>query len=426
MRTDKILIKGGRVIDPASGFDEISDLLIENGKISKANAEGAAVLDASGKVVCPGFIDMHAHLREPGREDEETVETASMAASRGGYTTLISMPNTEPPADNASVILDIIQKSRAAGKVRVIPAGALSKGLNGAELSDMGELLKSGARAVTDDGKPVINSALMRKALEYSKMFGIPVISHCEDPAFSGGVMNEGKISTMLGLPGMPSCSEEIMAARDIMLARLTGGRVHIAHVSTSGCVELIRGAKLEGLNVTAEATPHHISLTEAEVLSFDTNFRMNPPLRTEADVSAVKEGLKDGAIDIIATDHAPHCAVEKEEEFEQSPPGVTGLETSLSVIMTCLVNPGVLTLPEALAKLTSAPAKILNVPLGSIALGAGADVCVFDPAGKWTVEADSFFSRSKNSAFIGRELDGIVETVIFRGKVVFKNGKFV
>ncbi len=425
MKTEKMVIKGGRVIDPASNIDKISDVLIENGKISNGSAEGADVINAAGRIVCPGFIDMHTHLREPGREDEETVETGSMSAARGGYTTLVSMPNTQPPADNAPVIEYIIRKARLSGRARVIPAGAISRGLRGRELSDMGELVNAGARAVTDDGMPVANSALMRKALEYSKMFGIPVISHCEDSLLSGGVMNEGVISTMLGLPGTPSCSEEIMAARDIMLARLTGGRIHIAHVSTSGCVELIRRAKHEGLNVTAEAAPHHFALTDREVLSFDTNFRMNPPLRTEDDVLALKEGLKDGTIDVIATDHAPHSDVEKEEEFAQAPPGVTGLETSLSAIITNLVNTGVLTLPEAVAKLTINPARILGICSGRISAGSPADICIFDPAAKWTVHKDSFFSRSSNSAFIGRELDGIVETVILEGKVVFKNGSF-
>jgi dihydroorotase len=426
VKTDKIFIKGGRVIDPLSDSDKIRDILIKNGRISEGAAAGCEIIEAQGMAVCPGLIDMHAHLREPGREDEETIETGTMAAVHGGYTAVAAMGNTEPPADNASVIKYILDKSRASAKAKVIPIGTVSKSIKGCELSNIGELVSAGAAAVSDDGMPVMNSFLMRNALEYCKMFGIPVISHCEDASFSEGVVNEGRVSAILGLQGIPSCSEEILASRDIMLSKLTGGKVHIAHVSTKGCVEIIRRAKNEGINVTAEATPHHLALTEDNVLSFDTNFRMTPPLRTKEDVAALREGLKDGTIDIIATDHAPHSKVEKENEFAQSPPGVTGLETALSVIITYLVEEEYLTLKEAVTKLTLNPARILGIEGGTLKPGSPADICVFDPSETWTVSGESFFSKSHNSAFLGRKLKGVVKTVICGGKTVFLNGRFV
>lgn len=427
MKNEKILIRGGRLIDPSRNFDGIADLFIDKGRISESfDPEDAVVIDASGKIVCPGFTDLHAHLREPGREDEETIDSGSKAAARGGYTSVVAMANTSPPADSAPVIEYILSRSKTAARTRIIPAGALSRGLKGRELSDMGELVRAGARAVSDDGLPVENALLMRRALEYSRMFDIPVISHCEEPSLSRGVMNEGPVSDELGLPSVPSCSEDIMVFRDIELCRLTGGRLHIAHVSSKGSVEIIRRAKEDGVKVTAEATPHHLALTDDKVRSFGTNFRMNPPLRSKEDSDAIKHALKNGIIDAVATDHAPHCTVEKEDEFQAAPPGVTGLETALGVIMAELVIPGIVTLYDAIALISTKPSAIIGLDSGKLSAGSPADVCIFDPCKTWKVREDSFFSKSCNSAFLGRELTGTVEATIFGGRVVFRNGSIV
>ena len=430
----KILIKSGRVIDPANNLDGIRDILIEEGKISNIKSrsskkiisdEKTRVIDAKGKIVLPGLIDMHVHLREPGREDKETIETGTSAAVHGGFTGVACMPNTTPPIDNAGIIEFVLSQARAKGYIQVYPVGAITRGLAGEELSDIGELVSAGAVAISDDGEPVADGDLMRRALEYARMFNLTVISHCEDKSLSSdGVMNEGFVSTVLGLPGIPRVAEETMVARDIMLAELTRSKLHIAHVSTAGSVELVRRAKEKGISVSAETAPHYFTLIDEEVRSFNTNVRINPPLRTSADVSALKKGLKDGTIDVIATDHAPHTVVEKEMEFSLSPPGIIGLETSFSLVMTELVAKGVLTLKSAIAKMTVNPANVLGLNKGTLTPGADADMTIVDPDAQWTVDAEKFFSKSKNSPFIGRKLKGVVETVILKGKPVLENGK--
>lgn len=444
-----LLIKGGRVIDPANNIDGVRDILIENGKISavsKCHSDTAPVLNtgegekparvkknaskiinAEGKVVLPGLIDMHVHLREPGREDEETIETGTRAGAHGGFTSLACMPNTNPTVDNAEVVKFILSQAELKGCIQVYPVGSITRGLKGEELSDIGELVASGVVAITDDGEPVANGDLMRRALEYASMFDLTVISHCEDKTLSsGGVMNEGVVSTVLGLPGVPAVAESAIVARDIMLAELTGAKLHIAHVSTSGSVELIRKAKEKGIRVTAETAPHYFTLTEEDVRSFDTNFRVNPPLRTVHDLEAVKDGLKDGTIDAIATDHAPHTVVEKEYEFALAPPGMIGLETSFSLVLTELVEKKIITLREAITKLTVGPAGILGLDKGTLSAGADADITVVSLEKEWTVQEESFISRSKNSPFLGRKLKGVIETVIVGGEIVLENGENV
>jgi dihydroorotase len=424
----KILIKNGRVVDPANNLDGVRDILIEGSKISavsKKIGEKIKTIDARGRLVLPGLIDMHVHLREPGREDAETIETGTAAAVHGGFTGVACMPNTTPPIDNAGVVEFILSQAEERGYIRVYPVGAITRGLAGEELSDIGELFSAGIAAISDDGEPVKDGDLMRRALEYAKMFNLTVISHCEDKSLSSeGVMNEGFISTVLGLPGIPQVAEEAVVARDIMLAQLTQSKLHIAHVSTAGSVELIRRAKEKGISVSAETAPHYFTLTDEEVRSFSTNTRVNPPLRTSPDVEAIKQGLKDGTIDVIATDHAPHSIVEKEMEFSLAPPGIIGLETSFSLVMSELVEGGVLTLGEAIAKMTVNPSSILGLGKGTLSPGADADITIVEPDAEYTVDAEKFYSKSKNSPFIGRKLKGIVETVIVGGKPVLENGK--
>ncbi len=424
----KILIKNGRVVDPANNLDEVRDILIEGDKISavsKKIGEKIKIIDARGKLVLPGLIDMHVHLREPGREDEETIETGTSAAVHGGFTGIACMPNTTPPIDNAGIVEFILSQAEERGYIQVYPVGAITRGLAGEELSDIGELFSAGVAAISDDGEPVKDGDLMRRALEYARMFNLTVISHCEDKSLSsGGVMNEGFVSTLLGLQGIPQVAEEVAVARDIMLAEMTQSKLHIAHVSTAGSVELVRRAKERGISVSAETAPHYFTLTDEEVRSFSTNTRINPPLRTSLDVEAIKQGLKDGTIDVIATDHAPHTIVEKEMEFSSAPSGIIGLETSFSLVMSELVDEGVLTLREAVARMTVNPAGILGLNKGTLSPGADADITIVDPDAEYTVDAEKFFSKSKNSPFIGRKLKGIVETVIVRGKPVLENGK--
>jgi dihydroorotase len=368
------------------------------------------------------LIDVHVHLREPGQEDLETVATGAMAAVAGGFTGICAMPNTDPVCDNQGVVGFVIAQAQRAAKARVYPIGAVSVGQKGQQLAEFGELVGAGAVAVSDDGKPVASSHLMRMALEYAKTFGIPVADHCEDPTLAaGGSMHEGIISTRLGLKGIPAAAEEIMVARDILLAELTGGHVHLCHMSTRGSVELIRRAKDMGLKVTAEACPHHFALTHESCLGYNTNAKMNPPLREDLDREAIRQGLKDGTIDVIATDHAPHHYDAKEREFDDAPNGIIGLETAFGLAMAELVKPGLLTLPDLLLRMSTTPARTFNLPGGTLATGAPADVVVLDPAVEWVVKPEAFFSKSRNTPFAGRTLTGRADLTIVRGQVAFQ-----
>ena len=388
-----LLIKGGRVLDPANGVDAVEDLLIQDGKIARLGKgleapDGTPVIAAAGKVVCPGFIDIHAHLREPGYEYNETVATGTKAAAAGGFTAVACMANTNPVNDNRSVTDYILAKARSAGFVRVYPIGAVTRGLEGKELAELAELAEAGGVAYSDDGHPIMNSALLRRAMEYTLPFGLPIISHAEDAHLvQGGVMNEGVVSTELGLGGRPATAEEVMVARDCCLAELTGAHVHIAHLSTAGAVRLVKEAKARGIRVTAEGTPHHLLLTEEAVRGYDPNTKMNPPLRTKRDQEALLEALADGTIDCIATDHAPHALSEKEGDFDGAAAGIVGLETAASVLLDRLVRPGLLSLKILVERLTAGPARVLNLPGGSLAPGVEADVTILDPARELTID---------------------------------------
>ncbi|MFH1783493.1 MAG: dihydroorotase [bacterium] len=423
-----LLVKGARVVDPAKRIDKKLDVLIENSKIAKIAPKiikkaNTRVIDATGKILIPGIIDMHTHLREPGREDVETIATGTRAAAAGGITSVVCMPNTQPVIDNQAEVELVLNKAQKQGLVRVFVVGAITKGLKGEEMSPIGELHQAGAVAISNDGNPVMNSQIMRRALEYSKMFKLPVISHCEDLDLSkDGVMNEGYNSTILGLRGIPRESEEVMVARDIKLAEMTGGHLHIAHVSTKDSVELIRKAKKQKIKVSAETCPHYFTLTDDAVKTFDTNTKMKPPLRTKEDVKAIKKGLKDGTIDVIATDHAPHLDTEKNQEYDLAPFGIIGLETLLPLIMTELVEQKVLSLSEAIRKITINPARILNLHSGSLAVGGQADITIIDPNLTKTIK--EFKSKSKNSPFIGRKLKGFASMTIVGGKIVMHEGE--
>ncbi len=423
-----ILIKGGRIIDPSQGIDTKGNILIENGKIKSypkttkkfEQDSRVKVIDAKGKVVCPGLVDIHVHLREPGFEYKETISSGCKSAAAGGFTTIVCMPNTNPVNDNASVTEYILLKARTEGIVNVFPIGAITKGEMGETLAQIGEMYEAGCVGVSDDGMPVMNSKVMRHAMEYVKAFDIPVISHAEDKNLSGkGVMNEGEVSTQLGLAGIPCASEDVMVSRDIQVAELTGSRLHICHVSTKGSVRLIRAAKKRGVKVTAEVTPHHFMLTDEAVNRYDTNAKMNPPLRSKKDREAVIEGLKDGTLDAIATDHAPHSEDEKKVEFDLAPFGIVGLETALPLSLT-LVEDGVLSLNEMISKLTDAPSNVLNLGKGTLKTGEAADVVIFDPDQDVTINKENFHSKSKNSPFTGWKLKGKVNYTIVKGKVVY------
>ena len=424
-----ILIRGGRILDPSRGTDEVADLYLADGKVQASGRDlgrpdDALVLEAAGKVVCPGLIDLHVHLREPGQEDLETVATGAMAAAAGGFAAVCAMPNTDPVTDNQAAVGFIVSQAQRAGKARVYPIGAISLGQQGQQLAEFGELVGAGAVAVSDDGKPVVSSHLMRTALEYARTFGIPVADHCEDPTLSaGGAMHEGLVSTRLGLKGIPAAAEEIMVARDILLAELTGGHVHLCHMSTRGSVELIRRAKEKGLRVTAEACPHHFTLTHEACEGYNTNAKMNPPLREPEDREAVRQGLRDGTIDVVCTDHAPHHYDAKEREFDDAPNGIIGLETALGLAITELVDSGLMTLADLVLRMSVMPARIFNLPGGTLAPGAAADVVVLDPTVAWTVRPEDFYSKSRNTPFTGRELRGRAEATIVRGQAVFQRG---
>lgn len=418
-----ILIKNIRVIDPASKTDKVKDIYIEGSKIvSKLSKEPETVIDGKNKIAVPGLIDVHSHLRDPGQEEKETIKTGTRSACKGGITTVLCMPNTKPVTDNAPSVEYILLKAQKEGKVNVLPIGCITKGSLGTELAEIGILKKAGIVAVSDDGSPVASSQIMRRALEYTKMFNLPVISHCEDKDLSRtGVMNEGKNSMKLGLRGIPAQSEEIMVSRDIMLTELTGGHLHIAHVSTEGSVELVRQAKKKGLKVTAETCPHYFTLTDDSLKTFNTNYKMNPPLRSEKDVQSVKKGLKDGTIDCICTDHAPHTLEEKSREFDIAPFGIIGFETLLSLVLNELVDKKVLTLQEAIAKMTVNPAKIFYIKdRGTLKPGAFADVTIIDTKYSYEYKKEDILSKSKNSPFIGRKFKGGAVMTIVGGKIVW------
>lgn len=420
----KLLIKGGRVIDPIQGLDEVLDVLIVNGTVKELGKglsapAGAEVLDAAGKYVVPGLIDMHVHLRDPGLEYKEDIISGTKAAAAGGFTSVCCMPNTKPVIDNKTVASYIINKAKAEGFCNVFPVGSITYAMNGERMAEMGELKEAGCVAVSDDGRPVVNAELMRRSLQYAHGMGIMVISHAEELSLVGeGVMNEGFTSTEIGLKGIPRVAEDIATARDVMLAEYTGAPLHIAHVSTKDSVRIIREAKARGVKVTCETAPHYFTLSDDAVRGYDTNAKMNPPLREEADVAAIKEGLKDGTIDCIATDHAPHHLDEKDVEFNEALNGIIGLETSLPLSLQ-LVETGVLTLMQLLEKMSANPAAILGLNRGSLKTGAVADITVIDPTKEWTVDAEKLLSKSKNSPFLGWKVKGSAAATIVAGKII-------
>lgn len=428
----KILIKNGHVVDPANGIDEVTDIFIKDGVISGIGEgqelEGLdmEIIDASGMIVAPGLVDMHVHLREPGQEYKETIETGTRAAVCGGVTSVACMPNTEPVCDNETVVKFIKDRAKEAGYANVFPVGAVSKGLEGAYLAEIGEMAFAGAVAISDDGHPVSNSGLMRRAMEYSGMFDIPVISHCEDMALGEGDMNEGAVASEMGLRGISPVAEEAMAARDILLAESLGERVHIAHISAKGTVELVRRAKERGVKVTCETCPHYFSLTDEACRGYDTNAKMNPPLRSAEDVAAIKEGLRDGTIDCIVTDHAPHHIDEKRCEFGYAKNGIIGLETSLGLGIKNLVKDGVLSMSGLIEKMAKNPSEILGISKGTLSIGRSADIVIFDPDKPWTVDVDKLHSKSKNTPFGGFELYGKPEYVLVGGDIIINSGELM
>jgi dihydroorotase len=421
-----MIIKGGRVIDPARNIDEVGNILIVDGLIKSVGKEApsapnAELIDAKGRVVCPGFIDLHCHLRQPGYEAKETIATGTKAAAKGGFTTVCCMPNTNPALDNLPLVEYVKGVAEKEGLVRVLPIGCITRGRKGEDLSDMTEMAGAGVIGFSDDGSYVKNARLMRRAMEYSLPMGLPLIEHCEDPDLAAdGQMNEGIIATRLGLCGIPSASEEVAIARDIILAELTGARLHIAHVSTAGSVEIIRQAKKRGVKVTAEVTPHHLTMTEERVLGYNTAAKVNPPLRTQRDIDALIAGLKDGTIDVVATDHAPHTLNDKLCEFGMAASGISGLETALGSLMG-LVHGGKLALPLLISKLTSEPSKILGSKFGTLAAGSPADITIFDPDAVWTVDMEKFASKGHNTPLDGEKLKGKVAATIYGGRVVYQ-----
>lgn len=428
----KSLIKNARVIDPAVGLDEVVDILIDGETIARIGhelpEEGAVILDREGSVVVPGLVDVHVHLREPGQEYKETIETGTAAAAHGGFTAICSMPNTIPTTDNAATLDFVIEQAKKAGHCRVHPSCACTKGLKGESLSEMGDMAAHGAVAFTDDGRGVQDAGMMRRVMDYAKMFNCVVMSHCQDEALVGpGQVNEGAVSTRLGMAGWPGAGEELQISRDIALSELTGCPIHIQHITTARGVEIVREGKARGIQVTCEATPHHLVLNEDDLTStYDTNLKMNPPLRTSDDNKAIIEGLKDGTIDCIVTDHAPHAAHEKAREFELAPFGMTGLETSLGVILTYLVEPGHIDYNRLVELMAIRPREILGVDPVKIEEGGVADITIFDPNADWTVRADDMCSKSKNSGFLGYELKGRATDVFVGGVMTMKEGVVV
>jgi dihydroorotase len=427
MLMSPILIRNGTIIDPSQSLHARRDLLIKDGRIAAVEEEikvaDVEVFDAQGLIVAPGFIDLHTHLREPGFEYKETIETGARAALAGGFTSVCCMPNTKPVNDNSSVTSFIIEQSRSAGLANVFPIGAITQGSKGEWLAEIGEMKKAGIVAISDDGRPVCDAGLMRRAMEYSRDFGLPVVDHCEDCTISPGwAMHEGEYSALLGLKGLSGAAEDLHVARDIRLAEMTGARVHIAHISTARSVEIVREAKRHGLAVTCEVTPHHFTLTDAEVYrrNYDTNTKMAPPLRPQADLEAIIEGLRDGTIDAIATDHAPHHANEKMLEFDHAPNGIVGLETAVSLTLDRLVDRGVITLTRMVELLSSNPARIFNLDRGTLKVGREADVAIFDPQLQIRIDASKFQSKSRNTPFDGWVLKGAPVVTIVSGRIAF------
>ncbi len=420
-----IHIAGGHVIDPGR-FNGVADVLIDEGRIAAVGPNlkvpsGATKIDAKGRLVLPGFVDLHVHFREPGFEYKESIQSGAAAAVAGGFTSVCCRPNTNPANDNQAITEFMLERGKAAGLANVFPIGAITKGLEGKELAEIGDLRRAGCVAISDDGKPVMNSLVMRRAMEYALAFDVAVVDHCEDLHLAeGGCMNEGVVSTELGLPGMPSAAEDVMVSRNIALAELTGARLHLAHISTEGSARMVREAKSRGLRVTAEACPHHFTITEETVRGYNTYAKMNPPLRTEKDVQAIKEGLRDGTIDAIATDHAPHATQEKQLGFAEAPFGIVGLETALPLTLA-LVEEGILSLESAVDKLSTAPAKVFGLAKGTLAIGADADVTIVDQHEQWEVDPAKFFSKSRNTPFAGWKVKGRVRTTIVSGRVVFE-----
>jgi len=421
-----IIIQNGRVIDPASGRDEVCDVAIQDGFVTKIGKVGKAgkkteVIDATGQIVCPGFIDLHVHCREPGHEEEETIATAAAAAVAGGFTTICAMPNTHPPQDDEGAILYVLQRAARAGLARVLPVGCLTKGREGKELAEMGMMLQAGAVAFSDDGDGVGSTSVTQRAMQYTRLVGTVLMQHCQDPDLFTGVMNSGPVAVRLGLGGIASAGEEIMLRRDLSLVERTGSAYHVMHVSTAGSVRLIAEAKAAGLPVTAEATPHHLLLTDAACMSFDPNFKMNPPLRTRADVEALRAGVADGTIDCLATDHAPHAKEEKDLEFALAPFGIISLDCALGLYAKALIETGLMDWPDVISRLTVQPAQVIRRPLGQLAPGAVADVTIIDPKRRWTVRVDRFASKARNCPYDGWKLKGRPVATLVGGQVKYR-----
>jgi dihydroorotase len=424
----KLLLRGARLVDPAGGRDEVTDVLIEDSLVAglgAGGARGAEVVDCDGLVVAPGLVDLHTHLREPGREDAETVETGSRAAALGGYTAVCAMPNTEPVADHAGIVLEVLALGEKAGLCRVIPAAAITKGLEGETLTEIGELAELGVRLFTDDHNCVQSAQVMRMALDYARAFDVVVCQHPQEATLTDGwQMHEGPYSALLGLRGAPSEAEEVIVARDLLLARLTGGRLHLTHLSAAGSVEAVRRAKEDGLRISADATPHHLTFADQDLQGYDTNLRVNPPLRAVEDRSALRDGVVDGTVDAVATDHAPHADEDKEVEFDQARPGTTGLETALGAVLTALGDEA--DLPMVIDRMSTAPAGILGLDDhgGPVEPGRTANLVAFDPEATWTAGARPFASKGRNSAFLGRELRGRVVHTLLEGRFTVRGGE--
>jgi dihydroorotase len=424
-----LIIKGARVIDPAAKRDSLGDVFIKDGKfavsLSAADKKRAKKIDVTGLVACPGLVDIHVHFREPGQTHKETIASGSHCAAAGGFTTVVCMPNTSPVADSAGTIQFINDAIRRDAVVKVLPTGCITVGMKGQALAPIGSLKRMGVVAITDDGDCVQSNELMRRACEYAKMFGLPIMDHCQDHSMThGAVMNEGIMSTRLGLRGWPNAAEDLIVSRNVILSSYTGAHIHMQHISSKLSVEIIRRAKARGIRVTAEATPHHIALTDDVLAGYDTNFKMNPPLRTEADRQEIIAGLRDGTLDCIGTDHAPHTDYEKDKEFDYAPNGILGLETALAVTLGVLVREQKFKLPQVIDLMTHKPATLLGLPAGTLAPGTAADLCLFDPAEKWRYDAKAGFSKSRNSPWHGQTLTGKVKATVVDGRVVFDGRK--